>query len=134
MWRSMYSLMSMRVSACSSSKRNSARALASSVLPHAARAEEEERADGLARIAQADAAAAHGLGDGAHRLVLADDAAGEALLHLEELLGLALEHLGDRDAGPVVERRGDVALADAVRRRRDALALARPARRRRGGA
>ena len=100
---SMNSLMSRRVSDCSSSKRNSARAFASSVLPTPLGPEEEERADGLARIAQPDAPAPHGARDGAHRLVLPDDALGQALLHLEELLALGLEHLADGDAGPVAE-------------------------------
>ncbi len=100
---SMNSLMSRRVIDCSSSKRNSASALASSVLPTPLGPEEEERSDGLARIAQPHAAAAHRARDGAHGLVLPDHALGQALLHLEELVALGLEHLGDGDAGPVAE-------------------------------
>jgi hypothetical protein len=46
-------------------------------LADAARPEEQERADGLARIAEAHAAAPHRAGDRAHGLVLADDALAE---------------------------------------------------------
>ncbi len=86
----------------------------------ARRPEEEERADGFARIAETDAAAADGLRDRANGLVLSADAVREALFHLEELVGFAFEHLRDRDARPIVERGRDVALADDVRRERDA--------------
>ncbi len=44
-----------------------------------------------------------------HRFVLADDAARDLLLHLEELLALAFEHLVDRHARPARDDLGDVA-------------------------
>ncbi len=94
-------------------------------LADAARSEKEERPDRLARIAQSHAAAAHGARDGAHRFALPDDALGEALLHLEELVALGLEHLADGDAGPVAEDARDVFLGDHVRHVAAALATDR---------
>ncbi len=70
---SMYSLMSMRTMARSSSKRNSASARASSVLPTPVGPEEEERADGPVGVRQAGPAAPDGVGHRRDRLVLADD-------------------------------------------------------------
>jgi hypothetical protein len=68
---------------------NSASALAAG-LADARRAEEDERAHRTARVLQARAAAAHRLGDGLDRLVLADDALVELGLHLAAALGLVL--------------------------------------------
>jgi len=81
----MNSLMSTRIKACSSSNRNSASALASSVFADAGRAEEDERADGPARVLQAGARAADSLGNGGERLVLADDAQAQAFLHPQQV-------------------------------------------------
>ena len=53
---------------------------------------------------------AHGLGYRAHRLVLADDARVQALLHLHELLHLGFEKPGDWDPGPLGHRFGHVLL------------------------
>ena len=50
--------------ACSSSKKKLGEGLGEVGLTDAGGAEEQERADGLARIAETDAAASHGLGDG----------------------------------------------------------------------
>ena len=77
-------------------------------LPDAGGAEEDERADGPVRILEAGARAAHRGRDGLHRLLLADDALGELLLHREELLDLALHELRDRDAGPLRDHLGDL--------------------------
>ena len=82
----MYSDMSMRTIACSESNMNSASARASSVLPTPVGPEEEERADRAVRVLQAGARAAQRVGDGLDRLVLADDALVQALLHVDELL------------------------------------------------
>ncbi len=95
-------------------------------LADAGGAEEDEAADGALGVAEAGAAAADGVGDGGERGVLADDALAQAVLHLDELLHLAFEHLGDGDAGPVGDDGGDVFFVDlflqhAVRR------FARPA-------
>ena len=38
--------------------------------------------------------------DSVHGFALADDALGELVFHLQQLLALAFEHLVDRDAGP----------------------------------
>src|SRR6185295_18701271 len=52
--------------------------------------------------------------DGDDRLVLADHPAVEALLHMDELLDLALEHPADRDAGPAGHDLGDLVGVDAL--------------------
>ena len=104
----MYSDMSMRTIAVSSSNRNAASALVSSVLPTPVGPEEHERADRPVRILQAGARAAHRVGDGVHRLVLADDALGELVLHAQQLVALAFQHLVDRNAGPARDDLRDV--------------------------
>ena len=60
-------------------------------LPHAGRAEEDERADRPVRVLEAGARAPEGVGHRLDGLVLADDALVQPLLHVDELLGLALE-------------------------------------------
>ena len=77
-------------------------------LADAGRAEEEERADRPVGVAEAGARAAQRVGDGLDRLVLADDAPVQALLHVDELLDLALQQPADRDAGPLGDDLGDV--------------------------
>ena len=44
--------------------------------------------------------------------------AAQPLFHLEELLGFGLEHLRDRDAGPLAEHQGHLLLVDDVVRAR----------------
>ena len=88
----MNSLMSMRTMASSSSNRNSASALHSSVLPTPVGPRNRNEPIGRLRVAQAGAAAADGVADGPHGLVLADHALAQPLLHLQQLLALALEH------------------------------------------
>ena len=63
-------------------------------LPDAGRAQEDERADRALRVLEAGAGAADGLGDDLDRLLLADDAAVERLLHLEQPLRLLLRRCG----------------------------------------
>ena len=63
----MNSLMSMRTMAFSSSKRNSASALHSSVLPTPVGPRNRKRADRAVGVAQAGAVAPDGVGDGPHR-------------------------------------------------------------------
>src|SRR3569623_1616723 len=72
----------------------------------------------------AGARAADRVGDGGHRLVLADHALVQALLHVDEAALLALQHLVDRDAGPLRDDRGDVLLGHLFAQER-ALALRR---------
>ena len=83
-------------------------------LADAGRAEEQERADRPARVAEAGPGAPDGVGHGLDRLVLADDALVEPLLHLDELLELALHQLRDRDPGPGGDDLGDVVGGDLL--------------------
>ena len=83
-------------------------------LADAGRPEEQEAADRPVRVLQAGAGAAHGVGDGADRLVLADDPGPDRRFHLEQLLALAFEHLVDRDAGPARDDGGDDLGADLL--------------------
>ena len=69
-------------------------------LADAGRPEEEEAADRPVRIAEPDAAAADGVRDRAHRLLLPDDAAAQRRLHLQQLLTLARCDARDRDTRP----------------------------------
>ena len=74
--------------------------------------EEQEAAERAVRVLQAGARGADGVGHGRDRLVLADDPLAQALLHLDQLLDLALEQLADRHAGPLADDLGDVLLVD----------------------
>jgi hypothetical protein len=102
----MYSDMSRRTSARSSSNRKSASARAVSVFP--GRAQEDERPGGPVGIAQAGAAPPHGVRDGGYRLLLADHAATQLPLEPGEPLALALQHLGHGNPGPLGHDLGDV--------------------------
>ena len=110
----MYSDMSRRTIAASSSNRNSASALASSVLPTPVGPRKMNDPIGRPGSPQARARAldrqAHPL-DG---VVLADDPAAQPILDAEQLLPLALEHARDRDAGPVGDHARDVHRLDGV--------------------
>ena len=93
---------------------NSASARASSVLPTPVGPEEQERADRAVGILQPGARAAQGAGHRADRLVLADHPLVQPLLHVDELLDLALHQAGDRDAGPLGDDLGHVLGVDHV--------------------
>ncbi len=69
-------------------------------LADAGRAEEDERADRAVRILEAGARPPERVRNGRDRVVLADHAAMKPLLHVDQLLGLALEQPRDRDSGP----------------------------------
>ena len=97
---SMYSDMSRRTSARLVVEQEAGQRLGQLGLADACGAEEHERAHRPVRILQAGAGAAHGGRDRLHGLALADDALGQILLHVQQLLALALEHLVDRHAGP----------------------------------
>ena len=73
-------------------------------LPHAGRAEEDERADRAAGILQPGARAAQRVRNGGDGLLLADHPLVQALLHANQLRGLALEQAIDRDARPAARR------------------------------
>ena len=77
-------------------------------LADAGRSEEEKAADRPVRIAEPDAAAADGVRDRAHRLLLPDDAAAQRRLHLQQLLTLARRDARDRDARPERDDLGHV--------------------------
>ena len=81
-------------------------------LPHAGRAEEDERAGRALRVLDPGAGAADRLGDGDDRRLLADHALVELLLHAHELLRLGLGQLEDRDPRPHRDDVGDLVLAD----------------------
>ena len=83
-------------------------------LPHAGRPEEDEGADRPVRILEAGARAAERVGHRLDRLVLADDALVQPLLHVDELLRLALEEARDGNAGPAGDHGGDVVLVDLL--------------------
>src|SRR4051794_31204017 len=79
-------------------------------LAHTRGAEEDERADRPVRVLQPGARAPERVRDRGDRLVLADHALVQALLHVDELLRLALEQPVDGDAGPARDDRRDVVL------------------------
>ena len=83
-------------------------------LAHAGRPEEEEVADRPVRVLQTRARAAKRVRHGGDGLVLADDALVEALLHVDELLDLALHQARDRDAGPARDDLRDILCVDLV--------------------
>ena len=83
-------------------------------LADAGRAEEQERADRAIGIRQPGARTAQRVGDGLDRLVLADDPLVQALLHVDELLDLALHEAADRDARPFGDDLGDVLGGDLL--------------------
>ena len=67
---------------------------------------------GRSRVLQPGAGAPHGVADGHDGLVLADDPVVQPLLHLDQLLLLALHQAGHRDARPGGHDAGDVVRVD----------------------
>src|SRR5947208_15325762 len=104
---SMYSLMSRRTIAFSSSNRNSASAFARSVLPTPVGPRNRNEPSGRFGSCM-PARATDRVRDSRDRFLLADHALVQPLLHLEELADLALQELRDRDAGPLPHNLGDV--------------------------
>ncbi len=78
------------------------------------RAEEDERADRPVRVLEPGPRAPQRVRDGGHGLVLADHALMQPLLHVDQLLGLALEQTLDGDARPAGDDRRDVVLVDLL--------------------
>src|SRR3982074_444855 len=96
----MYSDMSMRTIACSESNMNSARARASSVLPTPVGP--TNRKVPIGRLgAWSPARAPHRVRHRGDGVGLADDALVQALLHVDELLDLALEQARHGDTRPL---------------------------------
>ena len=81
----------MRIIASSASNMNSASARASSVLPTPVGPRNMNEPIGRSGSCSPARARRSARGDGLDRLVLADDALVQALLHVHQLLGLALE-------------------------------------------
>src|SRR5579872_3974304 len=109
----MNSDMSMRTIASSVSKRNSASALQSSVLPTPVGP--KNRKDPLGRRgSEPRARPADGVRYDAQRLILSHDALGERRLHCQQLVLLALQHLRDWNAGPLGDDLGDLLLSHLV--------------------
>ena len=106
--------MSMRTSAFSSSNRYVGERLRELGLADAGRAEEQERAGRPVGVGDAGARAAHGLRDRADGILLADEPLAELGLEVQQLLGLALAQLVDRDAGPRGDDGGDVLVGHLV--------------------
>src|SRR5262249_41273292 len=78
------------------------------------RAQEDERTARTLRVLQAGTRTANRLRHRADRVVLADDALVQLFLHAEELRGLFLGELVDRDAGPERKHLGDRLFVDLV--------------------
>ena len=83
-------------------------------LPDPGGPQEDERTDGAIGIRQPGPGPPDGVGHRGHRLVLADDPLVQAVLHVHELLDLALHQLRDRDACPLADHLGDVLLVDLL--------------------
>ena len=81
-------------------------------LPDAGGAHEDERADRPLRVLQAGARASHRPADRLDRLLLADDAVVERILHVEQALGLLGADADDRDPGPHAHDLRDVLVGD----------------------
>ena len=95
------------MSASSSSKRNSASVLASSVLPTPVGPRKMNDPLGPLGVLEAGPGAADGPGQRLQRLLLADHALVELVLHAEELGRLLLGEAVDGDAGPGGQHLGD---------------------------
>ena len=108
----MYSDMSTWMSASSSPNRNSASVRASSVLPTPDGPRKMNEPVGRFGSLMPARARRIALDDGDDRLVLADDALVELVLHPDELLRLGLGELEDGDARPHGDDVGDLVLAD----------------------
>ena len=109
---SMYSDISSRIMARSSSNKNSARARANSVLPTPVGPRKMNEPMGRFGIGEARAIAANGVGDALEGVFLSDDALAQPLLHGDQLSGLAFEQAADGNAGPFADQRGDVFFVD----------------------
>ena len=89
-------------------------------------AQEDEAAERTIGVLQAGPRAADRVRDGLNGLVLADDALVQPLLHVDELLDLALHQPADRDVRPLADDFGDVFLVDLFLQHAPAPAWPRP--------
>ena len=81
-------------------------------LADAGRPQEQEAAERAVGILQPGARAPDRVRDGVDGLVLADHALVEPLLHVNQLLDLALHQTADRNVRPLADDLGDVLLVD----------------------
>ena len=81
-------------------------------LAHTGRPQVDERADGTPGVAQTRAVAANGVRYMRQGFFLADDALSQPVLHMNQLLHLALEHARDGNAGPLPHDLGNVLFVD----------------------
>ncbi len=102
--------MSMRTIARSSSNRNSASALVSSVLPTPVGPRNRKLPIGRFGSCKPARARRTALATALQRLLLADHALAQLVLHAQQLVALALQHLVHRHAGPARDHRGDLLL------------------------
>mmetsp|Transcript_26776 Transcript_26776/g.58372 ORF Transcript_26776/g.58372 Transcript_26776/m.58372 type:complete len:1072 (-) Transcript_26776:90-3305(-) len=72
---------------------------------------EDEGGNGPVGVLQADTSTANGAADGGHGLLLANHAAVQHLLHLDQALSLIRGHLLNGDAGPLGHNGGNVLLS-----------------------
>ena len=93
----MNSDISIRTIALSSSNRNSATALVSSVLPTPVGPRNRNEPNGRIFIVQTGPRPAHGIGDGFHGGALPDHALADLLFHAQQLLALTFQHLAGRN-------------------------------------
>ena len=81
-------------------------------LTHAGRAGEDEGATGTLRVLQAASSTTNRLGQRLNRGILTDDALVQLVFHLEQLRGLSLSELEDRNTRRHSQNLGDIVLAD----------------------
>ena len=104
----------MRTIALSSSNRNSASALVSSVLPTPVGPRNRNEPIGRFGILQPGARAADRVGYRSDRLVLSDDAAFQRVLHVQQLFAFARQHFVNRNTGPARHDTGDMFLGNSL--------------------
>ena len=102
----------MRTMAFSSAHDASASALHSSVLPTPVGPRKTNEPIGRLGVAQADTAAADGLGYRGNGFVLADDTGMQGVFQMEQALALVLGDAGCRDTGPAGDDFGNVLFSD----------------------
>ncbi len=83
-------------------------------LADAGRPEEDERTDRAAGVLDTGAGPDDRVRDQAHRLVLADHPAVQDLVEPQQLVALAFDQTGDRNAGPLRDDLGDLLLGDLL--------------------
>ncbi len=83
-------------------------------LAHAGGAQEQERTGGPVRVRDSGAGTAYRIGDGGHRLGLADQPLADHLFHVQQLLAFTLQHPPGRDPGPGRDHLGDVIGGDLL--------------------